>query len=60
MAKAKTKVQHLAGRFYSVTTKKGTFIGTQEKAELFAKGKHDPAFKHVIENGVPLEAELVN
>lgn len=59
MAK-KSKVVHVAGSFYSVTTKSGTFIGSKEKAELFEKGKHDPAFKQIIENGAPVEALATN
>jgi hypothetical protein len=59
MAK-KSKVVHVAGNFYSVTTKTGTFIGSKEKAELFEQGKHDPAFKHIIENGAPVEALTAN
>jgi hypothetical protein len=60
MAKAKAKIDHVAGKFYTVTTKNGTFIGSKEKAELFAQGKHDPAFKQIIENGESIEALAAN
>lgn len=59
MAK-KSKVVHVAGNFYSVTTKSGTFIGSKEKAELFEQGKHDPAFKQIVADGVPVEALAAN
>lgn len=51
MTKKAPKLTHVGGKFYSVETKHGTFIGTKEKASLYAKGKHDPQFRQVVSDG---------